>query len=70
VYWITNNVLSTVSTAGIKAYLKANPQSVRVAWLCCAVCCASSPTVTNYFLCIEWCGVVADRWVLTSTWMR
>jgi len=28
VYWITNNVLSTVSTAGIKAYLKANPQSV------------------------------------------
>ena len=25
VYWITNNVLSTVTTAGIKAYFKANP---------------------------------------------
>ena len=49
VYWITNNVLSTVSTAGIKAYLKANPQSVRVAWLCCV----SSAMVTDYFLCIE-----------------
>eukprot|EP01042_Synura_sphagnicola_P000454 gene454-481_t len=28
VYWITNNVLSTVTTAGIKEYFKRNPSSV------------------------------------------
>jgi len=26
VYWITNNIMSTVTTLGIKTYLKANPQ--------------------------------------------
>jgi YidC/Oxa1 family membrane protein insertase len=29
VYWITNNVLSTVSSVGIKSYLKANPQKAK-----------------------------------------
>lgn len=28
IYWITNNILSTATTAGIKAYLKANPMQV------------------------------------------
>lgn len=27
VYWITNNVMSTVTTLGIKTYLKSNPQA-------------------------------------------
>ena len=28
VYWVTNNVLSTATTGGIRAYFKANPPKV------------------------------------------
>lgn len=28
VYWVTNNLLSTLSTYGIKAYFKENPVAV------------------------------------------
>ena len=29
VYWVTNNLLSTATTAGIKAYFKTHPDEVR-----------------------------------------